>query len=287
MEWDFLVRFLCAFLAGGLLSIAGSLVQNFTHNDLAGPSTLGFEALIVLIILMGHFIGVFWLFDTSEETISLFLFIVCLTVLFWQRKRIDFFLSNQSMILIGLCFNLFVGAIFSLLQFLFFSLSMEFPTQIWFGNFRYIADGALPILILTMMMSIYFVIRFLKTLTLVGFGKEFSDNFHPGGAKELGRFSWGLALVLTGIVTIYFGVFSFTSLIFPHLARRIPFFRYSLKNELLIWPLIAGGIFASLDYSCREFLFYNTEIPVGMVSSILGAAILMGLVIHNQKSKHL
>jgi ABC-type Fe3+-siderophore transport system permease subunit len=218
MEWDIVSRFCCAFLAGGLLSVSGSLVQNFTHNDLAGPSTLGFEALVVLVILIAHFIGLTSLTNLSTEVIALILFIFVLSFFFWQRRKIDFFLINESMLLIGLCFNLFVGAIFSLLQFLFFSLSMEFPTQIWFGNFRYISDSALPILILTFVMTVYFVLRFIKTLTLIGFGKEFSENFHPGGARELGRFSWGLSLVLTGIVTIYFGVFSFSSLIFPHLS---------------------------------------------------------------------
>jgi iron complex transport system permease protein len=283
MEWETVSRFLCAFLAGGLLSVSGSLVQNFTHNDLAGPSTLGFEALVVLVILVAHFLGLTSLFAVSTEVIALIIFMLVLAFLFWQRKKIDLFLINESMILIGLCFNLFVGAIFSLLQFLFFSLSMEFPTQIWFGNFRYISDSALPILVLTFSMTIYFVLRFIKTLTLIGFGKEFSENFHPGGARELGRFSWGLSLVLTGIVTIYFGVFSFSSLIFPHLARRFSFFRYSLKNELLLWPLFAGAIFAVLDYICREVLFYNTEIPVGMVSSILGSGVLMFLLIKNHK----
>ncbi len=282
MEMELVLRFLCAFCAGALLSLAGSLVQNFTHNDLAGPSTLGFEALIVLVILLAHFLGVYYFPETSEEALSLFIFILCLGFAFFKQKLIEKWLLNDSMILLGLCFNLFVGAIFSLMQFLFFSLSMEFPTQIWFGNFRYIADSALPLLIFTLVIIYYFTGRFLKELSMLGFGKEFCENVHPGLPQKLGKLSWILSLTATGVVTIYFGVFSFSSLIFPHLARRIPYFRYSLKRELFVWPLFAGGIFATLDYSCREILFYNTEIPVGMLSSILGALGLMILVVRKK-----
>ncbi len=56
----FLVRMMCSFMVGVLLSQAGSLVQLGTRNILASPSTLGFDGLAVLWLLIFHLVSLYF-----------------------------------------------------------------------------------------------------------------------------------------------------------------------------------------------------------------------------------
>jgi iron complex transport system permease protein len=167
MDYE-IIRIISAFFAGGLLSLGGSFTQVATQNELAGPSTLGFDGLVVLNILVAHLYISFVGTTMELELLSLFFFALCFLLIKFivkQKKSETIYTNSASsgvgkIILIGLCFNLFIGAIFSLMHFFFLSKSMEFPVQLWFGNFKYATESSLIILVFTFLGIYSFV--FLK-----------------------------------------------------------------------------------------------------------------------------
>src|SRR5690606_16330800 len=117
---DYIIpRFLSAVLTGMILSQTGSLIQMSSRNVLASPSTLGFDGLSILWILIFH--SIMLVFGYEQPVLILFLTGIPLTILIgWvYSKFIDTQKSIERLILIGLTFNLLVGAIFSFWQFLF------------------------------------------------------------------------------------------------------------------------------------------------------------------------
>lgn len=277
-------RFILAFLGGYFLCLSGSLGQLSTHNNLSSPSTLGFTGIGVFSILVGFFLQNVFDLNFSLETLSLAVFLVLilfLSVLIVIRSEV--FSDIKNFILLGIGFNLFIGAIFSVVQFILISKGVRFPTGIWFGSFRYVNYHSLFIFPILFVVSLFFVKKYYRDLALMNFGDLFARKYGVLTGKTK-FFSLGLSTVLTGVVVIYFGVFSFVGLVAPHILRSSSFFKSSIKNELVIGPFICAFVLSFLDYICYEFTVFNSEIPVGMLSAILGSFSLI-LILFLSKSK--
>ena len=152
MEYLDPIRLGVAFLSGYFLTLSGSLCQLTTNNSLASPSTLGMDGLGVLAILLAQFVILLFTPGLSVEFTSVILFLLFFLFLYgfiFLQKKNDLWklLNIKQLILLGLAFNLFIGAIFSIVQFLFLALKMEFPVGIWFGSFKHASLEALGIML--------------------------------------------------------------------------------------------------------------------------------------------
>lgn len=282
---DLVFRLIASFLSGCLLSLSGSLIQTVTVNDLAGPSTLGFEAIVVVIMLFSHFLTVLGWVNVPNEILSMGIFIFFLLILKFKNKRFQVTRTVESLIMIGLCLNLLIGSLFSLLQFLFFTLNVEFPTELWFGNFRYVSPISLIIIFGISIFVGVGLAKLKQPLLGLRLGEENARNLKINKDQTVSK-AWWLSFLSVGVVTIFFGVFSFVGLIFPHLLRRFSYFRKNLWAELTLGTLLSGLVFMLLDVTCREVLFFSAEIPVGMVSSILGSGLLMYFLLGKKDSEY-
>lgn len=288
-EWDFL-RFFAAFFAGALMSQAGSLIQGITQNDLAGPPTLGLDAAMVLLVLIAHGLKL-WIFPhwpLSTELLALLFFMLLFSVSvgalhFFEKGRAKIYsnTSAQSVdvaLIMGLSFNLFVGALFSLIHFFFMAVNLPFPSELWYGNFR-----TVPVLHLVLV-GLAFVFIYgstwslRKSLRALSFGQDLAAGLLVPVAR-VQRQAMLLAFLATAVVDSLFGIFAFMGLIFTHLLRSHSFFSRHLGRELLLGPLVSGVVFAALDLLCAQVPFYGAEIPVGLVSGALGTLALCALLL--------
>jgi iron complex transport system permease protein len=112
----------------------------------------------------------------------------------------------------------------------------------------------------------------------LAFGSDFCLNMGVN-PRQIVAVSLLMSLFCSGIVITQFGVFAFMGLIFPHLLRLAPFFSKKVTNELLIGPVICGAVFMILDQAVYHFTYAGAEIPVGMLSSFLGAFFLLALLL--------
>lgn len=286
MEID-LARILFAFIGGYLLSLAGSLSQITTNNPIASPSTLGMDGVGVLCVLVTH--SLLLIFDEylSPEVMSFLIFILAFVLfyfaapIFMNKKKVrvhrDANKGLKKIILLGLTFNLFVGALFSVFQFLFMALNLDFPSALWFGSFKYVDMIWLWLFIPTLFYCFYAVWSLATDLEKLNLGDSFARGMGIDIIKVQRR-SMILSLFTTVLVISFFGVFSFLGLILPHILRSFNFFSRSLKRELLIGPIISGvGLFL-IDSLCFSFTYQGAELPVGMVSGVLGSFFLIFLI---------
>lgn len=279
-----ILRILVSFFSGALFSVSGSLVQGVTRNDLAGPSTLGFEGVVVVLILISYAFSVNFIPLSVEMVTFLLLMLLCLILAYmlfgmksnktrvvrnrWNKGQMGFYL------LTGLCLNLFVGALFAIIQFMTMSLNIQFPSGIWFGNFRYVTGAEAGILIGTSLIIFGYVFKISRSLQIMAFGEDLALSYgiSVGNLQKKALF---ISFIATGVVTAFFGVFAFAGLIFPHLLRSFSFFKRGLRRELLLGPILAGLSFTILDIMSSQILFLQAEIPVGMLSSLLGTLLLL------------
>ncbi len=286
MDFD-ISRMIFSFIGGYLLSLAGSLSQITTNNQLASPSTLGMDGVGVLCVLFTH---LFLLISNDyypAEVISLLIFLFFLSLLFllfefMPKKEKNFLLrdserSIKKVILLGLTFNLFVGALFSVFQFSFMALNIDFPSALWFGSFKYVETWWLWIFT-PVMFYCFYQTRFLASdLESLNLGHSFAIGMKVD-TRKVQRKTMLLSLFTTVLVISFFGVFSFLGLILPHILRSFGLFSRNLKRELLLGPFISGTALLLIDLLCFSFTYQGAELPVGMVSGVLGSFFLIFLI---------
>lgn len=279
-----LYRSIFAFLCGHFLCLSGSLTQITANNHLASPSTLGFDGLGALgVILAQIFLVSIWPGDLEPKAFIIFgSFIFLGALLINKRPRGQSqSLDINFLILLGLAFNLFVGAVFSVAQFLFMALNYEFPTGLWFGGFRYFQNWWLWPFLGLFIFSQIVVKRNAKGLRLMGLGNGFALG-RGVDVKKTQKEALFLSLLLTGLVISFFGVFSFLGLIFPHLLRVFSRYRSNARKELVEGPVLAGiGLFG-LDAICLRFTYMGAEFPAGMITSVGGAMLLILLLLRSK-----
>ena len=275
-------RFLCAFLSGMILSQTGSFIQMGTRNILASPSTLGFDGLSVLWILVLH--SIMLIMGVDHPILMLFLVGVPVFVgVGWYFAR--FIGGNRNierLILLGLTFNLLVGAVFSLWQFLFVAFNLPFPVELWFGHFRYADPTAAWLLVFVECFILAGWSGLRSEFFLFSLGKNVAQNWK---LKEKVFFTFLFTAVAIGTFSVVslFGAFSFLALVFPILSRKLWFKKFDLAGEILLGGAVNGLLLLGIDSLCYFFPVLGAEIPVGLIATSVGALSLIFLLWRSDK----
>jgi iron complex transport system permease protein len=272
-----IIRFLCATLAGMILSQTGSLIQMSTRNVLASPSTLGLDGLSILWILIFH--SIMLALGVDQPILVLFMTgIPIFGLIGFLYSR--FLRGNQNierLILIGLTFNLLVGAVFALWQFLFLAFNLPFPVELWFGHFRFANSEALVILVIIEALILVGWKILKKEFLLFSLGKNIARNLKLN-EQSLFLFLFITVSIGTFSVISLFGAFSFLGLIFPYIARKLWFNKFDLSGEFLMGSLLNGCCLMLIDGLSYYFPIYGAEIPVGLMATAVGAVSLIFLL---------
>ncbi len=273
---DYLIlRLLCSFLCGIILSQAGSFIQTGTRNILASPSTLGIEGLSILWLLCLHTFTLALGLESEWWVLPglvLFLYIGKLFSILTGKEA-----NLEKIIFLGLTFNLFVGAVFSLWQFFFLAYNLPFPVEAWFGHFRYVNEKSFFLLLLFELTLLFFLRKQWRNLQLYSLGPVIS-RAHSADLKSLYSFFFIFSFCGSFLVISQFGAFSFLGLIFPLIARKIWFKHHDLKGEILFGGLMNGLFLMVTDFICYQFPIMGAEVPVGLIASVIGAVSLMVLL---------
>ena len=260
-----------------ILSQTGTFIQMSSRNILASPSTLGFDGLSILWILVIH--SLLLLIGYDQPVLSLLAigipFFIALGFVFTgiiSKSR-----NIEKLVLIGLTFNLLVGAIFSLWQFLFLAFNLPFPVELWFGHFRYANGEALSVLMIVEILICFGLFILRRELAVFSLGKSVSKNLNID-QKKLYRFLFISVSLGTFCVIAFFGAFSFLALIFPIMARKLWFNKFDLQGEYLLGALMNGCLLMMIDFGCYFFPIFGAEIPVGLIATAIGALSLIFLL---------
>jgi iron complex transport system permease protein len=261
-------RVLLALLVGASLAISGTCIQSVLRNPLASPYTLGVSsgasfgvALVIITGLYIPFLGHFTL-----TTIGFLSGMMTIFLVIHFTNKIDKHLSNQTIILAGMIFSLFINALLTLL----IALSQEEMRQIinWqmgslaLRGWSYVY-ALLPFFIVGTMGSLYYA----KELDALTFGEEHALSLGVDVKKVKGRLILFAAL-LTGSAVAVSGTIGFIGLVAPHIVRKI----FGPRHAIVI-PLsgIFGALFLILTDLIARTVISPAELPVGAITALIGA----------------
>jgi iron complex transport system permease protein len=268
-----LPRSLGAYLAGALLGLAGGIAQSLFRNPLADPYLLGSASGALLGVgsmLCFAYLGNSWL-----EIIGLNggAFLGALLGVLASLLLAGGYRSSLRLLLSGVVISVILGAANSLFTFirpdLFQSIQsfMLGNTSLlnWFGV-ELMAIALLICLLITLIIS--------PVLDALSLGEN--------TARTLGLPLDQLRLVLIGILALatgcavaQTGLVAFVGLAAPHLVRKLSGGRQRVQ---LLFSCLGGGILLLSSDLIARTLFAPIEIPVGIVTAVLGGLYLLVLL---------
>lgn len=267
--WDMrFPRAVLAFLAGAALSASGTVMQSILKNPLASSYTLGVSSgaslCAALVMVTGFSIPLLGIFTLPAAGFAGGLATVFLALAF--AARLDRKMENQTVILVGMVFSLFVNAVLTLLT----ALSREHLQQMVFwqmGGFSGRDWTHVAVMFPVLVFSMLLLQRFAPEMDIMSFGEEQALSIGVE-LKRVKLLLIGIAALLTGTAVSLVGVIGFVDLIAPHVARRI----FGAAHRLVL-PLSAlfGGAFLMLAELISRTVMAPTIIPVGAVTALVGA----------------
>lgn len=266
-----LPRALIAPLCGAALGMAGVMVQTLSRNRIASPDTLGLNAgASVAVVVASIMFGVQSLAGLSLA--AAFGAFVTAIVVFGVAASAGG-LSPLKIVLVGVTFaslsHAFVEVLLTSneaqLQQLLFWLSGAFvdrPIALFYNG--------LPVVIVGAAIGIG-LSRALDAL-------QADDSTAAGLGVPLAAVR-GLAFVavalLTGAAVSMAGPVAFVGLVVPHAARRLVGLRHIHQ---LPAAALFGAVYATLADVAARFVIYPVEAPVGAITAVVGAIVLLVLL---------
>ncbi len=281
MQQHYLIIRLCScFLIGFWWCASGALLQWSTQNPLACPVTLGLTALPVSCWLIAYLLGLNP--ENFNILILLLIFVTIAHAIFYKgmkKENQNSLFSNTKIIMIGIGLNLSLAAIYSFFHFFYSAQGKVMPNALWFGMLKNMDVLKFCILFCGSLFFLAVIRKFLPQLSLLSLGRSYAQNV--ANVSSLEKKMLVIVSLLLCLLVFTGGVFAFWGLVLPHLVRKVSFFRGSLSREVYWGSTTAGVLMMAADFICYQFPLAGSELPVGLLSSILGPILLVSLIAKN------
>lgn len=269
-------------LVGFSLSIAGAAFQGLLKNPLADPYTLGVSSGAsvgaVIVLFLGLTIPFFGQF--TLPIMSIIFALLTLFVVLAFSKLVDRKISVETIILTGIIFSSFLGALISLM----IALSGEELRQIvvWLmGSVSMRGWTYVYMMIPFTIVGVLILLLNSKELNALSFGEETARQLGVDVSKRKLFVLIGASL-LTGSAVAVSGTIGFVGLVIPHITRMIWGPDHS---KLLPLAMVNGGSFLILADLVARTIIVPQELPIGVITSMIGAPIFAYIFFNRNRRK--
>lgn len=281
-----LPRILLAVLVGAGLAVAGTCLQGIFKNPLASPDLIGVTSGSVLFaaltIVLGSHIK-----NYVPEFVHYFLLSIMAFVGAMVTCLLVYKISTQNaktnvtiLLLSGVAISALCGSATGLMTYLSTEEELRNLTFWTLGSLAGANWTKILILMIVTAISFYFLIGKGKILNAMMLGEK--DAEHLGidvesTKKQIILFS----ALLIGTIVAFTGTIGFVGLIVPYILRLL--FK---SNYVIILPLSAllGGILVILADTISRTLVAPSEIPIGILTSMMGAPVFISILLKFKKS---
>lgn len=282
-----LVRTCAAFLCGALLGIAGTIFQGLFRNNLADPYMMGVSSGATLGAVFAGFtsasLSALPRFFSGPVPLALCAFLGALLsvyIVYIIASKSKHMSSVTALLLVGAALSAFFSAITSLL--LLVRDKELYKIYMWtMGTFNgKTTDDILCILPFAALACILsFIVS--RPLDILSSGESSAQSLGLNVRKIRPVIIASGALATASAVAIG-GTIGFVGLIAPHIARIL--FGASQRKLLPASAYIGGMLLLIADIAART-LASPTEIPVGIITALMGAPFFIWLLINKTQAR--
>ncbi|WP_026770374.1 iron ABC transporter permease [Asinibacterium sp. OR53] len=275
-----LPRVLQVMLTGMVLSVSGVLMQGLFRNPIVEPGLVGTSAGAAfgasLVFVAGDLISIPVKNALGPMLVPFAAFIGALaaSMAVYYLARKTHHLSIISLLLIGIAINAVGLSATGFMSYLARDPQARSITFWSLGNFSGATWTQVGITAVVSMICLAFSFRLTNQLNILMLGE---DNAAYTGV-DLERLKKKVLLinaVVIAVVTAFAGVISFVGLITPHIMRLL----IGSNNKILLpASMLGGAILLTLADLAARSLLVPAEIPVGIITSLIGAPVFIFLL---------
>ncbi len=278
--WTRLPRVLCAGLMGAALSLCGAAMQGLLRNPLADGSTLGVSSGAALGAALSIVLGISvpGLETAGPAAMAMLFAFGSLIVILALAWGIDRSFATHNIILIGVVFTMLVSALLSIL----ITFSGEKLRSITYWTMGSLSGKSFEqAAVLLGGLVLFGLPLLLQSRELNAFAVGEENAVHIGVPVRRVKLTVMIcASALIGICVSIGGSVAFVGLITPHMVRLA-----AGPNHRKLLPLsaFAGAVFLMLADLAARSLLSPLELPIGVVTSLIGAVTFIAIFYRSRK----
>lgn len=277
-----LPRVLLSAMIGAILAVSGATMQGLFRNPLADPSLIGVTAGASLgasiAIVLGSNLGQ-GIAGLSMTSLGAFLGGIASVIFVYRLATSETGTSVATMLLAGIAITALAGSLTSLLEFYADNHTLR-RISLWrMGGLdganmtRVQLASAICVLLLLVLP------RFSRALNALLLGE--SEARHLGiDVDKVKRWLVVWTALAVGVSVALAGTIAFVGLIVPHMVRMLTGPDHRL---LLPFSALAGAILLVLADTLSRILLAPTEIPIGIITALLGVPFFISLLRRRQQ----
>jgi len=272
-----LVRTLLALTAGAGLAVCGAVFQALLRNPLAEPYILGVSSGAGL----GAVLGAIFFGSAVFLPIPAFIGAALTIFLVYNLSRMGGKIPVQGLLLSGVVINIMFSSL--IMFFISTAKTSILHDSMWWllGNLQ-IFD--IKLLITVSALTLFGICAFLiysKELNAISLGED--EAIHLGiDIERVKKILFLITSLVTACLVSTCGLIGFVGLIVPHIARSL-----IGPNHKALIPVCAilGAVFLALSDILARMVLQPIEIPIGVITSILGGPFFLFLLRRSRRIK--
>lgn len=265
-----LPRVICVALIGAALALCGATMQGLLRNPLADGMTLGVSsgASLGAILSIAFGIQIPGFAGGSVVVMAMLFAFLSLLAILALSYRLDYSLSTHTIILIGVIYTMFTSALISLIAT--FAGEKARPILFWtMGSLAGSDYANVRTMIAVLAICAPLLLLHARELNAFAIGEDNARHVGIDVKRTKLLLLIGVA-ALIGVSVSIGGTIGFVGLIIPHIARMVcgPNHR-----RLLPASIFAGASFLMLADLLSRVILSPRELPIGVVTSLVGAIV--------------
>lgn len=273
-------RVLLAFMVGGSLAAVGASLQGLLRNPLADPYVIGISSGAALGAAVAVLFGI-GLSILGLSVLPFYAFLgALLALLIVYRIAVSYGSFSIHTLLLG---GVVLNAVFSALILFLTTLADPYKAS---GMYAWLMGSLtgpdFPTVLglaVYLLLGVAVLVSQASALNLLTLGEEAARSLGVE-VERVKRVLFAAAALLTGSVVAFSGLIGFVGLIVPHAVRLV----FGADHRLLLVASgMAGGIFLMLADTLARTLLSPTEIPVGVVTALVGGPIFLYLLVQQRR----
>ena len=270
-----LMRLLLAAVAGSGLAVSGIALQAVLRNPLAEPYLLGTSSGAGLGAVTAIILGVSGIYLPFAAFSGAILSIVAVYAISRQGNKIPV----QSLILSGVIVSIALSGIVIFLVTVSSNEALHGLAWWLWGSLQFYDLKLIFMVSAVVVLGIIAIFVLAQDLNAISIGEE--EALHLGiNAETIKRVLFVITSMITASIVCISGAIGFVGLIIPHIMR----FVVGPNHKALIpASCIAGAAFLIICDIVSRTLFPPVEIPIGVITALIGAPAFIILLKRRQK----
>ncbi len=274
-------RVMTAFFAGAVLSICGMTFQAMFRNPLATPYTLGVSSGAAFGAAMYVRLGVvFSLFGVAGQPLCAFLGACAALGIVYGLTRMREGFSAATMLLAGVAVSFFFSSLILFLQYI-SDFTNSFIIIRWMmGGLEVVGYRPVFTVMPVALIGGAGLMLLARELNLISFGETIALSRGVDTTK-LKTVLFFTVSFMVGMVVSVAGPIGFVGMMCPHICRMLVGYNHRV---LMPASFLFGGMFLVICDTIARTVIAPAEIPVGVITALLGGPFFLWLLLQRKSS---